>query len=223
VTVLLLHALPLDERMWEPQREAFGSLEVAAPRLYGRGPTMDAWASRLLAEVDGDVVLVGASMGGYCALAIARVAPERVRGLVLTGSRADADTPERRAARADTIDLIRREGAPGLWESMRPKLFPADADPALVGRARAIALEQRPDELVQAVEAIRDRPDSTAALHVLGERTLAVIGEEDPFVRGDEVPAHEVHVLPGCGHLPSLQRATEFNELVGRRIAAWTA
>ena len=223
MTVLLLHALPLDERMWGPQHGAFGALDVLTPQLYGRGPTMDDWASSLLAEVEGDVVLVGASMGGYCALAIARIAPQRVRGLVLTGSRADADTPERRAARADTIELIRREGAAGLWESMRPKLFPDDADPELVARARAFALDQQPDELIQAVEAIRDRPDSTAALRGLGERTLAVIGDRDPFVRGDEVPAHEVHVVRGCGHLPSMQRAPGFNALVGERIAAWTA
>jgi pimeloyl-ACP methyl ester carboxylesterase len=222
VIVLLLHALPLDERMWEPQRHAFGGLDVVTPRLYGRGPTMDAWAASLLAEVEGDVVLVGASMGGYCALAIARTAPERVRGLVLTGSRADADTPERRAARADTIELIRRDGAAGLWESMRPKLLPPDADPELVEQSRALALERHADELVQAAEAIRDRPDSTDALLALGERTLAVIGDQDPFVRGDEVPAHEVHVMAGCGHLPSLERAAEFNGLVGAKVATWT-
>jgi pimeloyl-ACP methyl ester carboxylesterase len=222
VTVLLLHALPLDERMWEAQREAFGTTAVVAPRLYGRGPTMAAWARSLLAEVGDDLVLVGASMGGYCALAIARLAPERVRGLVLAGSRADADSDERRGARADTLGLIREGGAAALWDSMRSKLFPADADPALVAQARRIALERRSEELLEAVGAIRDRPDSTAALRALGERSLAVIGDTDPFVGEDEVPAHEVHVLPGCGHLPSLERAAEFNGLVQGRVAAWT-
>jgi 3-oxoadipate enol-lactonase len=222
VTVVFLHALPLDERMWEPQRDAFAAFEVAAPRLYGRGATMDAWATSLLAELPGELVLVGASMGGYCALAMARREPGRVRGLVLAGSRADADSPERRAGRADTIELIGREGAPGLWESMRPKLLREDADAGLVDRVRALALDRSPSELVEAVGAIRDRVDSTDVLRSLGERTLAVIGDSDPFVAGDEVPAHEVVVLPGCAHLPSLERPAEFDELVGARVADWT-
>jgi 3-oxoadipate enol-lactonase len=219
MTVVFLHALPLDERMWSGQVERFGGV---APRLYGRGPALDGWAASILEQVEGELVLVGASMGGYCALAIARREPERVRGLVLSGSRADADSPERFAARADTLELIRREGAAGLWESMRPKLFPADADAALVERARGVALEQRPEELADAVMAIRDRPDSTDVLHGLGERSLAIIGDADPFVSPGEVPAHDVRVVERCGHLPSLQRAPDFDAILAEALERWT-
>jgi pimeloyl-ACP methyl ester carboxylesterase len=87
LTILLLHALPLDERMWEPQLPSLGEHDVVAPRLYGRGRTMDAWADSLAGETEGELVVVGASMGGYAALALARRAPERVRALLLVGSR----------------------------------------------------------------------------------------------------------------------------------------
>lgn len=220
--VLLLHAFPLDGQMWEPQREALQEHEVHVPGLYGLGRTMDEWAEALLRQHPGEVVLVGASMGGYCALAAAKQAPERVRGLVLAGSRADADSAERRAGRAETIALIGREGAAGLWEAMRPRLFTDDADPALVARAREIALEQQPDQLIRAVEAIRDRNDATDALHDLAGRTVVVLGDEDPFVSPQDVPAGEIHVLPGCGHLPSMQRATEFNQLLHGAVERWT-
>src|SRR5919199_2880007 len=103
--VLFLHALPLDERMWEPQRAAFP--DAVAPRLYGRGASMEGWARSILDEVEGELAVVGASMGGYCALEVARQAPERVRGLVLVGARVEADSPERREGRAKTIELIR--------------------------------------------------------------------------------------------------------------------
>ena len=39
--LLLLHAFPLDERMWEPQLEALRDYDVVTPRLYGRGRTID--------------------------------------------------------------------------------------------------------------------------------------------------------------------------------------
>jgi pimeloyl-ACP methyl ester carboxylesterase len=218
VRVVLLHAFPLDERMWEPQLDNLSGHELLTPRLYGRGRTMDEWAASLLDEIHGGLVLVGASMGGYCALAMKRRAPERVAGLVLAGSRADADTPERRAGRADTIELIRREGAPSLWESMRPKLLAEDADEALVGRARALALGRQVEDLVAAVEAIRDRADNS---DLLEGRTLAILGDADPFVSAEDVPAEEVYVLPGASHLVSMERATEFNELLEGWLEQW--
>ena len=216
--IVLLHAFPLDERMWEPQREGLRGHELLTPRLYGRGSTMDDWAASLLEELPGELVLVGASMGGYCALAIKRREPERVAGLVLAGSRADADSPERREGRADTIELIRREGAAGLWESMRPKLLAEDADDALVARARALALGRQVEDLVAAVEAIRDRADNS---DLLQGRTLAILGDADPFVSTEEVPADEVYVLPGASHLVSMERATEFNELLEGWLKQW--
>lgn len=230
MTVVLLHALPLDERMWEPTREALRELraESVAPRLYGRGRTMDGWAASILAEVDGDgLVLVGASMGGYCALRMAAQAPDRVRALLLVGSRADADSDERRAGRAATLETIARDGAPGLWEQMRPKLFPEDADAGVLQRARALALEQRPDELAGAVEAIRDRPDSTdvARSVPLG----LVLGDRDPFVddaygRGLVAGASAAWrvLVPDCGHLPALEEPFAFHAVLLGAVAQWT-
>src|SRR5204863_5599387 len=117
--ILLLHALPLDERMWEPQLEALGEHEVEAPNLYALGgSSLDGWAATLLERVPDELVLVGASMGGYLALAVARLAPERVLGLVLAGSRADADSPERKAGRETALERIEREGAEGMWLQM---------------------------------------------------------------------------------------------------------
>src|SRR5919197_1643285 len=185
MTVLLLHALPLDERMWEPQRAAFP--DAVAPRLYGRGSSMEAWAPSILAEVEGELVAVGASMGGYCALELVRQAPERVRGLVLVGSRVEADSPERREGRAKTLEVIAAGGAEALWEDMRQKLFPP-GDTEAVAFARGLALEQRPDELAAAVEAIRDRRDSTEVVARFERPVLFVAGRTDPFVSPEEAP-----------------------------------
>jgi pimeloyl-ACP methyl ester carboxylesterase len=208
VTILLLHAFPLDERMWGAQGEALAGHDVHAPRLYGRGRTMDEWAASVAGGVEGDILVVGASMGGYCALALARRAPERVRGLLLMGARPDADSPERRAGRADTIDLIRREGADGLWASMEPKLFHdrTKADPALAFRD--------PDRLVEAVEAIRDRDDSTDVARSLSGRVRFVVGEFDPFVSAAELAEFDVREIAEAGHLVNLEHPGVFNFLL---------
>jgi pimeloyl-ACP methyl ester carboxylesterase len=211
VTVVLLHAFPLDERMWAPQLDFVP--DALTPRLYGRGATMDAWAESVAAEADGDLVLVGASMGGYCALALARRAPERVSALLLAGSRPDADSDERRAGRTKTIELIRAGGPDALWRDMVPKLFadPADADESLLFREA--------DGLIGAVAAIRDRADSSDVARSLRERVRFVVGEHDPFVSPEELQGYDVRTIAGSGHLPNLERADDFNAQLGDLLA----
>ena len=217
MNVVLLHAFPLDARMWEPQREVLAGHDVVAPDLYDLGSTMDEWARAILPLVDGDFVLVGASMGGYAALALAGSAPERVLALVLAGSRADPDDAERLERRAATIELIREGGAEALWDDMRGKLFSADAEPAVVERARALALDRDPDGLVRAVEAIRDRADTTAVVESLEAPLLVAVGEEDPYVPravAEDLAASardgRIAIYQG-GHLLNLERSAEFN------------
>jgi pimeloyl-ACP methyl ester carboxylesterase len=206
--ILLLHALPLDERMWEPQRAALEGHDVVAPRLYGRGRTMDAWAESLADEVGGELVVVGASMGGYAALALARRAPERVRALLLVGARPDEDSDERRAGRADTIELIQREGAEGLWEVMLPKLF---ADPS-VGHKRLLFRDK--DGLIAAVEAIRDREDSTQLARDFPGPLQFVVGEHENFVTAGELAEFDVREVPDAGHLVNIERPDAFNDIL---------
>jgi 3-oxoadipate enol-lactonase len=198
VKVVFLHAFPLDERMWEGE-------EGIAPRLYGRGRAMDAWAESIADELAGEVVLVGASMGGYCALAFARRHPDRVRGALLVGSRPDADSEERRAGRAKTIELIRTEGPDALWRDMAPKLFSDERN------ADERLLHRDADDLISAVEAIRDRADSTDVARALGDRLRFVIGEHDSFVSADELREFDIREIQGAGHLVNLEKPAAFD------------
>jgi pimeloyl-ACP methyl ester carboxylesterase len=218
VRVVLLHAFPLDERMWEPQLEPLREYDVAAPRLYGRGGTIDEYAGSVLAENEGELALVGASLGGYTALAMANREPARVRAVALVGARADADTPERRASRADTIALIEAGGAEALWENQRPRLLLENASESAVGTAREEVLSRSTDELVEAVGALRDRDDRTDTLRELGAPILVAVGEGDQFFPPEEAQAQaqlarrgRFRAFAGAGHLPNLEQPDEFN------------
>jgi 3-oxoadipate enol-lactonase len=163
-------------------------------------------------------------MGGYAALAAARRAPERLAGLLLVGSRPEPDTPERFAKRAETIEIARERGAQGIWEAMRATLFDEGSDPDVVERARDLVLDRTEDELVSALEAIRDRPDSTAAYHALGERAHTIVGDHDPFVPVEDAKRFEPEavIVAGAGHLVSLERPAEFRRVLDEAVARWT-
>ena len=205
--VLLLHAWPLDERMWEPQLAPLveAGFEPVAPRLYGRGASIDGWAGQLLGEVDGPFVAVGASMGGYCALALARRSPERVVGIALAGSRAAADTEERRRYRNDLVASLRADGVSPDLETDVPA-----------------------EELATAQEAIRDRPDLTGVASSFGGPLLVCVGDRDEVVPVDE--ARELaagalrgsfEVFTGAGHLLSVEQPDRFQTTLAEFLTQW--
>ena len=223
--VVLLHAFPLDERMWVPQRPALEGHEVAAPNLYELGGnSIDGWAERILGDLADDFVAVGASMGGYAALALAQRAPERVRALVLAGARPNADSPERRAGRGATIELIEEQGAAGLWENQRDKLFGEQAPADAVELARQMAVSRDRDELRRAIEAIRDRPDNSDVL--LSVPVTFALGASDVFFPADEARGvaeaarASLVVFDRSRHLPNLEQPDDFNALLSELLQA---
>ena len=224
--VVLLHAFPLDERMWAPQLPALEGHEVVAPNLYELGGnSMDGWADRILGDLDGNFVAVGASMGGYVALALAHRVPERVQVLLLAGARPNADSAERRAGRAATIELIEEAGAAGLWENQRDKLFGEQAPAEAVELGQQMALSRDQDELRRAVEAIRDRQDSTDVLRSLP--VVFALGESDVYfpveearVFADESRKSRLVVFDRSRHLPNLEQPDEFNALLSELLPA---
>ena len=124
---------------------ARGARDDRPARSTAAADSIDGWATSLLDELDGSFVVVGASMGGDCALAIARLQPDRRAGDRARGRACGAGPPERRAApRDELIEQIRAEGAASVWAGDGP---PASAD-----------------ELIALVEALRDRPDDRAVV-----------------------------------------------------------
>ncbi len=210
--VVLLHAFPLDERMWSPQLPVLDRDEVVAPNLYDLGGnSVDRWAARILEEVDVELVAVGASMGGYVALSMARQAPERVRGLILAGSRAGPDSADRRASRDDSIRILREEGIDA-WKSQAPAPPP---------------VERTVDELIRATEALRDRSDATDVVRTYAGPFALVVGDRDDILPVEE--AREIaglaadgrlYVLEGAGHFSSIDRPKRFNEILSGLLEA---
>jgi pimeloyl-ACP methyl ester carboxylesterase len=205
--VVLLHAWPADERMWDRQLWALqeAGYDPLAPRLYGRGPTIDGWASQLLGEFGGPFVAVGASMGGYCALALARRSPERVVGMVLVGSRAEADPFERRRVRNDQIAVLREKGVPPDLETDVPAL-----------------------QLAVAQEAMRDRMDLSGVASSFGGPLLVCVGDEDEIVSVEDARAladgalrGSLEIFEGAGHLLSIEQPERFNAVLLEFLAQW--
>jgi len=233
--VLLVHAFPVDARMWEAQR-AIGPT-VVAPDLPGFGAapmggevlTMADAAEHCLAAVDAAgldrVVVCGLSMGGYVTFELWRRAPERIAGLLLANTRAGADTPEAADGRRALAERLRTEG--NVLADAPPPLLAADAPETLQERVRGWVADQAPAAIAAAALGMAERPDSTPDLPGITVPTLVLTSEGDRLIAAehttpmaDAIPGARLEVLPGVGHLTSVEAPERFSELLRGHAAA---
>src|SRR4051794_30496011 len=135
-TLVLLHAFPLNARMWDAQLTlADRGWHVIAPQARGAGASgdtrdvssIDDYAADVVDLLDSlhvkDAVVAGLSMGGYVALALLRLAPTYLRGLILADTKAEGDTPEALEGRRKMLKLVEEKGVGAVADELIPKLL----------------------------------------------------------------------------------------------------
>ncbi|ABG03114.1 alpha/beta hydrolase fold [Rubrobacter xylanophilus DSM 9941] len=239
--VILLHAFPLNGRMWEPQVAALaGERRVITPDYpgFGRAPRTPAqpdvryYAEEVRSLLDRleleRVVLGGLSMGGYVAFECLRLFPERIAALVLADTRPDPDTEEMKESRRELARRVAEEGVGVLAQTQPRRLLcerTLEERPEVVERVKGMILESTPGGVVAALGAMRDRPDSTPLLESIRVPTLVIGGEEDaistPETMGEmakKIPHSRHVVLPRAGHLSNLENPEGFNAALGELL-----
>ncbi len=229
--LLLVHAFPLDARMWEPQLATFAdALPVVAPNLPGFGGaapagdvlTMDAAAGRCLQALDeagvDRAVVCGLSMGGYASLALIALAPQRVIGLVLANTRAEADAPEGVTGRRALAERLGAEGSAFLVAEP-PPLLSDHAPQALQERVRRLIADQTPQAIAAAALGMAERPDRSEELGAIGVPTLVITSDGDRLIpaavsapMAEAIPGAELLTIAGAGHLSNLEAPGDFDE-----------
>jgi pimeloyl-ACP methyl ester carboxylesterase len=232
-TLLLLHAFPLNSKMWEPQLTlASDGWRIIAPDLTqgDASTTMDDFAGAVVDVLDGlhldDVVVCGCSMGGYLALALTRLAERYVRGLILVDTRSQADTPEAIENRKKALQLVNEKGTAAIVEDMIPKLLGETTKrtrPDVVERVRAIGMMNTKESVAGMVRALMTRADSTPLLPKIHIPTLIVVGAEDtitPPALSQQMHAaiagSQLVITDRVGHLSSLEDPASFNGTVSK-------
>jgi 3-oxoadipate enol-lactonase len=171
-TILWLHGFPFSSAIFEQQLSITGADHVLVDLPgFGDSPardeelTMDDYAQVALDVLDAQgiqrAIFAGLSMGGYVCFAAARMAPQRVAGLILLDTRETADSEETRKGRFASIDTAREQGIEPIVESMLPKLLTADAPPAMVAQVREIMMSSSRGGVIAALRAMAERPDSS--------------------------------------------------------------
>lgn len=237
--VVLVHGFGLDMRMWEPQADYLAARYRVVRydcRGFGSSGPFDpavayTHAGDLLALLDhlgiGQAVLAGLSFGGQVVLQTALTAPDRIRGLVLLDAVLDGVPwdPPSQAASELTAQLARTRGllaGRAAWLA-HPLFAMARNQPEVAGRlAEMVAaypgqhwIGRDPHE--QADRRLIDRLGELAspALVVVGEREVPGFREMSA-VLARRIPGARYHVLPGAGHMTSMEQPAAVNDVLTR-------
>jgi len=236
--LLFIHGYPLNRTLWEPQIDDLSyTTRVLTVDLRGHGESdpmpgpypMDMLADDCISLLDAlgittPIVICGLSMGGYVTFAFYRRYAARVAGLILTATRAGADSSESKANRDKSAVLAQEKGADVIAEAMLPRLLSPKTLTArldLVDRVRKIMRGISVEGIVGDLTGMRDRLDSTPLLTQINIPTLIIYGADDQIIPLSEVEFihqaiinSELKIIPDAGHLPNLEQPELFNQVV---------
>lgn len=224
VDVVFIPALLCDEQLYRKVIDV-SSTQISPAVMMSSKPTLADSCTDILARAPSRFVLVGTSYGGNLAIEIALAAPKRVLGLWLMGC--DPGTP-----RQDWPDIARAlEVMPDGVIDMLAGLVVCATDTASVSAFRQMAARVGNTAGAAQARALASRDNQAARLGELSMPTLLTWGAEDSLVPptvGEAMAKRIVnavlHVLDGCGHLPTLEKpdqtAALLSGLIERVLAA---
>lgn len=232
--LVLLHAFPLGPFMWSDIARRL-MVEAITPTFPGfdgcatsnHEPNLAVFADAVLAEVEGEFVVGGCSMGGYVVMELMRRAPERIAGVILMDTKVEADGEAARAKRHEVADGVLAEGVAAWTSILAAPLLGASTranNQTLVVDVQNRVANADPAGVAWAQRAMAVRPDSRGTLVNWHKPALVIVGAEDelsPVSTAREMaellPHGEIAVIEGAGHLAAWERP----DAVAEAIAEW--
>jgi len=225
--IVLLHGFLEERSMWNSYAEKLtNDHRVICIDLLGHGATgclgyvhsMEDQADAVLAVLAKENIercnVVGHSMGGYVALALAERAPERMAKLMLFHSTSYPDTEEKKKDRERVIGLVQRNKDVYVKAAI-PSLFAEQNRDRLSGVidglvATATSFSQQ--GIIANVRGMMERADRSAVLQKGRFQKCVVHGELDPIISLESIrqqaaldPNIRFELIAGIGHMGHLE------------------
>lgn len=215
--LVLLPGMNCSPHLWHGVVEQLPALEAGHPsrdvvleRLDQ--PSLDRQVEALLERLPGRFALGGLSLGAIVAMAVHRVAPERVAGLFLLATNARAPTAvQHQAWDAQLAQLAAGRTPRALQEDLLEVLVGPHAPPALTERALRLSDDIGSHELAAQLRLQGTRTDERPGLRAVTVPCSVVAAAEDqlcPLDRHTEIHSlitgSELVVIPAAPHLAAL-------------------
>ena len=233
---VLIHGFPLDHRMWidvlNGELSKHRTLCAIDLRGHGASPycgeivhTMERFADDVACVIkkfsDGPADVCGLSMGGYVAFALHTNHRELVRSLVLTNTRAAADTDAQRAGRDAAIEMVVTKGRSAVADVMLPKLLAAGAPHRQRAQIRTMIESVPVESIVADQRGLQQRVDRRSELPNIAVPTMVLVGQQDAITPKEEaiemagaIPNAQLEVVENTGHMSPFEDAAAWSSAI---------
>ena len=225
-TLVFVCGLLSDQRVWASTMQACTEYpQVLADNQSD--DTITGMARRALTATEGEIIPIGHSMGGRVALEMARLAPGRVKALVLANTGHAGQKPGELAQRQAKIDLGHKDMSALAAEWIPPMLAAGrEADSDLLNSLTSMVLASGPTMHERQIMALVNRPNATAYLSEIKAPTLLLTGAQDRWssvAQHQEIenmmPKANLVIVEDAGHFMPVEQPVE----TARSISAWLA
>ena len=236
-SIVFLHGFPFDSSAWKPQVEHLqGRYEVYAPDLRGHGTARAPDGPWMISHYVSDLekfldekkiakaILCGLSMGGYIALQFVAKHQDRVEGLVLCDTRADADSNDAKEKRYQSIEKIQRSGVQDFARDFSKSVLSETTirqRPEIQRQVEAMILDNKSENIVRVLAALASRWDNRAMLSAIHCPTAVFVGADDKVtppelseVIAGGIEDSELRIIENAGHLSNLEQPEIFNRFL---------
>lgn len=175
-------------------------------------------ANNILNEVEGDIIPVGLSMGGYCALELLRLSPERIKGIVLLNTGAKPPTQEQKIQRQKIISASKVGKFIGVSNLIINKVLGKKAleNKNIHKLLRKMADSCGRDVFIRQQQCIIDRIDPRQAIKETDIPILCIAGQYDQITPStllqevNEIGNNTTYFeIADCGHMSILEYPQE--------------
>ena len=171
------------------------------------------------------VYLFGHSMGGYVALAFAKLYPEYLKGIGLIHSTPIADSEERKAKRLQVISFLEKYKLEQYLENFIPPLFKEENAPKYAKNFIEEGKKGPKEGVIEAAKAMMNREDNTQLLSQLEIPFFWGIGKYDQIIPEKDLFAFSVQCkqpyiayLKNSAHMGMVEESEFLNNHIQRFI-----
>lgn len=236
-TILFIHGFPLSKETWEEQVKFLSPyFRIVTYDLCGLGNssnetgfvTIDSHVADLIAILDflklKKVNLIGLSMGGYIALRAINLFPERFKSVILSNTRADADSNEVKEKRFAQIAALTSGGHADFAQGTSMALFSEDFRKTNFDKPlnlKKYILSQSKIGLCGNIMAMASRQDANSFLAKINLPVLVITGDNDNVIPNKEglkmktlIPEAQIYQIKEAGHLSNIEQPVVFSKKV---------